>query len=501
MGLLADASRVCEVSKDVMVLAGPPISSLTDDLWTRVGTDTVCMAAMRRPISRASAAAHRLARLVGLALGVTSYAGCSDCNGSGPGNVVPPPPSAASASSSASALPPLPARTVEAGLLRSPFRAFEGGGLGVPPMVAVLPSGDLVLAGSASPALDLGHGAMKGGDSYLVAMAPDGAIRWRYFPPAGDLSNLAVDGQGRVRVVTSEGLVALDAAGKEAWKHPYADVQIRSVQTAPNGTTLVVGTATDAVDVGGGSLASSTEPSIVVWTVDAEGRHQWSRRLALQHDDDAPNASLLAEDGSVVLASGSFVARLAKDGKTIWQKDGSKPFGGIGVDELALDGEDILAVGNVMGAATLAGQKLEGGPAGSAFAARFDRDGKKKWTRTYGDPLHVAPFGVHRTAKDESVVVVHFHAAADFDGKGARTPKNERGDTALLRLDREGKVTSVRTFPLAFVYTAASADGAIWVTAHTTGAFDIEGFSPPGGVPANRTVTTTGNELVVFRVK
>jgi hypothetical protein len=164
-------------------------------------------------------------------------------------------------------------------------------------------------------------------DALLVSHDADGAVRWAKQLGGNALDigrGVAVDDDGNVYVVgETEGALDLgggplaavpghvrdiwmasyDGAGTHRWSQRrggsslvlLTDVAVRE------GDVIVAGHMMGTLDVGGGVLTSAGDSDLLLFSLDTDGSHQWSRRLGGTNEDHA-NGVAIDASGEIVVA-------------------------------------------------------------------------------------------------------------------------------------------------------------------------------------------------------
>lgn len=200
--------------------------------------------------------------------------------------------------------------------------------------IAVDPSGDVIVVGTFSGAVDFGGGLLAsagGSDLFVVKLSADGDHLWSrsFGDGAAQLAQgVAVDAFGNVIVtgvfagtvdfgggpLVSKGssdlfTVKLDASGAHVWSKQFGDdgVQSSATITVDNlGNLLLTGGFVGSVNFGGGPLASASLSvgDIFVAKLDPSGEHQWSFRFG--DIQDQAGQGIAADPAGNVLVTGHF---------------------------------------------------------------------------------------------------------------------------------------------------------------------------------------------------
>jgi hypothetical protein len=228
-----------------------------------------------------------------------------------------------------------------------------------------------------------------------------------------------------------------DAGGTAAWGKGFGasgsvddTVTLRALAVDGASSVLVVGSAVDVVDLGGGPLTPRGDRDVFVAALDANGVHRWSRRFG---DAGAQEASSIAPDGEggVVVAGvtqgsidfgggalagdGVYVAALASDGTHRWSRlfpSSSARVGRVRVDPSGA----VLLAGTFQGTLDFGGGAIAGGdPAASAaFLVELDASGAHVWSRAFaGAPGNVGASDLALDVHGTIVLLGSFSGAFD----------------------------------------------------------------------------------------
>lgn len=274
--------------------------------------------------------------------------------------------------------------------------------------------------------------------------ACSGSFRWakQFGAASGQLANgVAIDASGSVVVVgrfvgtvdfgggpvTSAGtngfVVKLDRLGRHVWSKALTGASIVPLAVAidANGTIVVTGTTTSAVDFGGGTLPAFGGTDVFVLAFDPDGNHVWSKAFGGLTADTPTSIAIGA--GAVVIAGShnggidfgggplsatttdAFAAKLSlADGSHIW----AKSWGDTGTDRV--NGVALDSAGNVLLTGVFA-SKIDFGTkmlvsAGSndIFVAKLGTDGSDQWSKAFGDVSNQSGTGI-ATDPDGNVLV------------------------------------------------------------------------------------------------
>ncbi|XXX74568.1 hypothetical protein WMF30_43660 [Sorangium sp. So ce134] len=297
-------------------------------------------------------------------------------------------------------------------------KAFSGSGQTFVEDVVVSPSGDVVLVGTHTRAIDFGGGPLAvapgnddEGNGYLVRLdAAGNHVFSRGFHEATSRvgmevpTSVAVDGSGNVAVAgwftatidlggvpqVATGVNAIfaakfDPAGGHLWSKRFGgpDWQWGAVTTDGSGDLLLAGHLSGAIDFGGGTVPG--EGSVFAAKLDGAGNHLWSKRFD---------------------STGS-VSKMVKP---------------------AIDAAgNILLMGNFGGSLDLGGGPLISTPSlrdmtpYDVFLAKLDPGGAHLWSRRFGDTLNQHPSGLAVDGAGNAICAGEFSGAIDLGG-GALWP-------------------------------------------------------------------------------
>jgi hypothetical protein len=296
--------------------------------------------------------------------------------------------------------------------------------------VAVDSSGDIVVTGSFTGAIDFGGGPLTSAgpsDIFIAKLTASGAHAWSKRFGASDMHSglaLGVDGAGGVvlaggfwgsldlggTVLASAGdldifVAKLDPSGANVWSKRFGDTKQQlaaAVAVDGAGDVFLTGEFSGTFDFGGAPLVCAGVKDIFVAKLDPSGAYVWSRRFG---DTGTQRGSGIAVDsmGAVVLTgslSGSvdfgggilasagsfdiFATKLDQGGAHVW----SKRFGdqhdqqGLGV---AIDvAGNVLLTGSTAGSVDFGSGALPAAGGEDAFVAKFKANGDPLWSGAFG---------------------------------------------------------------------------------------------------------------------
>lgn len=250
-----------------------------------------------------------------------------------------------------------------------------------------------------------------------------------------------------------------------------------AVAAEPTGGAVVVGQLGGVADFGGETLESAGGDDIFIAWVDPGGEVTRRLRLGDANPQEA-RAVAVASDGSVLLAgamSGAvdfggdtwtsaggrdgYVAKLAPDGSPAWGlrfgDAGYQAAAGVAVDPAG----QVLLAGAFSGSVTL-GDTVTSAGGHDALIAKLGADGTPLWSRSLGGPLDQRAHGVAVDAAGEAVVVGEFAGTVGIGGSTVGSAG--ASDAFVLKLDDAGELRWLRRFGGSGAETArrVAADGA-----------------------------------------
>jgi hypothetical protein len=360
-------------------------------------------------------------------------------------------------------------------------------------------AGGVVVVGTVEGAV---AGADSGADDAFVArIGADGDERWALqfgsddfdgaFGVARDLvggfyvvgettGELAGEGSG---LGGSDAFIArYTASGTRSWILQFgttADDQAMAVAVAPNGDVYVAGRTSGTFD---GQTAVGGETDLFVTRFTADGAREWVLQLGTDGFDTGPLLAIDAE-GDVVVGGwyqppvggavqgprSGYLAKVAPTGELVWEitfDSGSDDY----AYAMTTDGTDIIVVGDT------AGTFAAGGPGGDpgttdVFVARFDADGNDPRFLQLGTTGSDSARGVAVAA--DGAVILTARTTGGFDGQAVLGGS----DVVLMAIDPlTGERRWLETFasegddvPAGLVL---GADGAVYVVGSTSGSLE-----------------------------
>jgi FlgD Ig-like domain len=363
--------------------------------------------------------------------------------------------------------------------------------------VAVDGSGGIAMAGYFEGTMSFGGAPLTavGSGLFVAKYDASGVHVWsRALGPYGpeDSFGLAEDGSGNTIITAAFGgsmnfggdpltsvggsdivIAKYDANGAHLWSRRLGssgnDYGI-DVAVDGAGNFVVTGLFSGAVNFGGTTLTSVGATDVFLARYDADGVHQWSRRMGgTNYDDVAGVAVNVAGDvaihgelftsanygGQTLTSVGStdvYVAKYDTGGLHVW----SQRFGGVDTDRaraIAMDGlGDVAISGNFSGTADFGGEPIAGGVI-DIYLARYDAAGVHKWSRAFGHPATIDEgYGIATDALGDVFLTGAFTQTIDFGG-GVLTTEGW-DDIFLVKFSEESPV------PVLFTRFTATPRGA-----------------------------------------
>ncbi len=245
--------------------------------------------------------------------------------------------------------------------------------------------------------------------------------------PSGDIV-IAGSIKENKKDAKSSGLVArLDREGNVKWVRILGgsnDDEFSDVKVAPNGDIIVAGYTY--------SFGAGKEDFWVL-RLDENGNVKWQKTYGGSRDDEA-YAVAISPNGDIIVVGytesfeggGTWVLRLDLNGNAIWQKNYGEKYWDIARAVAILFNGEIIVAGVT---------ESFGAGAGDVWVLRLDGNGNIKWQKTYGGEewdrttaVAVAPNGD---------IIVAGHTSSFSVGNG---------DVWVLRLDEDGNVKWQKTY-------------------------------------------------------
>ncbi|WCK57564.1 hypothetical protein PP175_26220 (plasmid) [Aneurinibacillus sp. Ricciae_BoGa-3] len=261
-------------------------------------------------------------------------------------------------------------------------------------------------------------------------------------------------------------LVKYDSNGQKVWVKSFGgskDDYFTGVTPTPDGGYMAVGyTASSDKDLAGLKPKNGWYDAILV-KFDSQGNKQWFKSLG----DANFTAIKPTSDGGYIVSGSSngqaILVRYDANGNQLWEKS----FGGSGDDNFksvtATTGGGVIAVGSSM--------STDGDMTGlnhsryreDAIAVKFDANGNKIWTKSFGGTYDDYFNSVTQTL-DGAFVAVGYTTSVDGDLKGLNKGGN---DGFLIKFDTNGNKIWANTFGGSkddyFYSVSPSSDGGVSV--------------------------------------
>lgn len=310
---------------------------------------------------------------------------------------------------------------------------FGGSGFDATRSVAVDSDGNVFAAGTFTGTVNLGGDdlvASGPSDIFLAKYRADGSHLWSRrigstafeyvtaiaLDNAGDVIMTGsfsgiVDfgGGGRVAAGISMFLAKYSADGAHAWSQAFGNTawdQAFGTALATDGSNniAVTGQFSGTVSFGGSSFTSAQgeegSEDIFLAKYDANGVHQWSKRLGGTSFDTAADVAMTATGyvflagtfmgtvsfggaGLTAIGIDIFIARYSPAGTHQWSKD--FPGGSFAGPFLGTDASgNLYAAGGFLGSTDFGGGALNSAGAVDIFLARFNVSGVHQWSQRFG---------------------------------------------------------------------------------------------------------------------
>ncbi|WP_437570729.1 SBBP repeat-containing protein [Sorangium sp. So ce542] len=314
-------------------------------------------------------------------------------------------------------------------------------------------------------------------------------------------NNINIDGSSLENDAGTDVFVAkLDANGDLDWINsisgPAADT-VQGLAVDAEGNIFVAGSFLDRARVfGTKDLVSRGGEDIFVVKIDAGGDHIWSVNFGNPSEQVALDAAATPDGGVVLVGSlagdmsfgdkpviprgyDAFLVKLDRDGvpriaKTFGD-DMAQEFVSVAVDAQG----GIVVAGNTHGTMNIDGSTSQHRGGADAVVAAFDREGKPRWSRQFGNQEDQKALGVAVDQAGNVVVVGEFARSIDLDSRHLES-RGDR-DAFLAKFTPDGATVWAISFGDSMAQSAADvAVGALGVIALTG---DFEGSIDLGGAP------------------
>ncbi len=391
--------------------------------------------------------------------------------------------------------------------------------------LAVGPDDGIVITGvfDAGSSINFGGSSFvnKGGfDGFIASFDGDGGHRWSraFGSPTSDAArSVAIDAAGAVIItgdtqgaidlggglLTSAGaqdviVAKFDGDGGHLWstiyKSPQQQVGLHCAVTS-NDAVILGGVFRGSIDFGGGALVSAGLDDIYLTKLDANGKHQWSKRfgdasidyvsaMMVDSSDAIVQAGFFAGSldygGGILMSAGGndvFVAKLDGNGGHLWSKRfgnaGDQRVEGAGVAE---DGR-VLIGGAFDGAIDFGGGVLTSGAGKDAFIAVFDATGSHLWSRRLSGPGNDRVTTI--AAAPDGNVLVGGVFAGSLDLGGVMLTSDGLYDAFVAKYDPTGELLFSASYDASgtswITNVAADSFGDVFILGHFKGTLEIDG--------------------------
>ena len=346
--------------------------------------------------------------------------------------------------------------------------------------------------------IDAAYGITVDGNDLVVVVG--------HFAGTVSFGGTALDSAGEGDVF----LTKLDSDGNYVWSKRFGDEAAdkgNAVAVDPSNDILIVGHFFDQITFEGAPLTSAgANYDGFVAKLDSNGNPIWSTSFGDTSGDSANGVASDSQEAVVVsgffagtvnfgganhVSGGSedgFVAKWDTDGNPDW----SVGFGAEGNQyavDVATDGSDsVVIAGFFSGAADLGGGDLVSAGSQDVLAAKFDKDGKHVWSKSYGDGAAQHAHGVAANGAGSVALVGAAAGTVDF-GAGSLAGSTDL-DVFVAMLDSDGEHLWSKRFgdnePQTARAIAFRVDGSVVVAGELKGLVDF------GGFPVNAVDATDG---------
>lgn len=236
--------------------------------------------------------------------------------------------------------------------------------------------------------------------------------------------------------------------------------QLRGLAIGSDGQIAITGWSDGPLDLGGGTLAAKGSADIYVAVFDKDGNHTWSKRFGdttpLKYQfgekvvfDKAGNllltgyfAGTLDFGGGPLVSVGSgdfFFAKFDPKGGLLW----SKHFAGNSVEHrfaLAIDDQENIFFSGAFAAALDFGLgPLPTTANAEVFLAKFDKDGKVLWNKSFGSVQDQDGYGLALDRQGNAVISGYFENQIDFGSGVMSSAGMFIADAFLAKFDGTGR--------------------------------------------------------------
>jgi hypothetical protein len=234
-------------------------------------------------------------------------------------------------------------------------------------------------------------------------------------------------------------LAKLDSNGGPLWSHTFSGTEHqfpRGLAVDSSDSIVISGVFAGTSNFGGSNLTSAGGGDAFLARYDADGAHQWSKRLGGAASDGSLDVAVGAFGdvivtgrfaGSVDFGGGHlvsageediFLARYDADGAHQW----SIRFGGNGQDSgqgIAISASNaILLTGSFQDSVNFGGENLVSAGESDLFLARLNADGEHDWSQAFGDIGFDTGHNVAARPSGGFLATGQFEGSVDFGGGG-----------------------------------------------------------------------------------
>ena len=261
----------------------------------------------------------------------------------------------------------------------------------------------------------------------------------------------------------------LTAAGDCVWSHRFAGHgSLQSILPVPDGGFFLLGRFFgDAIDLGGGLINSAGSSDVFVAKFNSDGVHLWSR-LVGGDDDETPKASVLLEDGSLVVTgefesssadfgglpltgageTDVFVVKYGGTGEHLW----SRSFGGAN-HEFARDigvspqGTVTLAGAFRSSSISLGDKEFLSSGKDDLMVVSLDQNGEFQWASVFGGASDEYPTRC-AVGEDGAIYLAGYFISPFLDLGGGELGNDNiaSNNVFMAKLDPSGQHVWSRTF-------------------------------------------------------
>jgi hypothetical protein len=302
---------------------------------------------------------------------------------------------------------------------------------------------------------------------------------------AGDYTDTVDSGMGPVESVNGWNafLARFTASGEPIWSRTFGgkwsdEITSLAIDDA-SGDIVISGQFDDTISFGGPPLTTTSQFTMFLARLDADGNHRWSRSFGypvsaqvaidaagdivlagnFMHTLDLGGAPLVAttpSDPWSIPVPDVFIAKLTATGEHVW----SKRFGSPSVEEIdrvavAPDGAIIVAGAHADADLDFGGGPLPFNTSMAVFLAAFDAAGNHLWSKGFngpdmftpddsGSPIDARALAV--TSGGDIILAGDFEGVTDFGAGPLSTPDPLDRNLFVARFDAAGGVLWTRQF-------------------------------------------------------